>query len=76
MIRTLVVKAENEELESMDRAKHSWFGGAKRVKEKELQRRRWEAEEMILEDRAKRLRRVLGDPALGGFSSDSSTLFG
>jgi hypothetical protein len=74
MIRTLVVKAENEELESMDRAKNSWFGGAKRVKEKELQRRRWEAEEMILEDRTKRLRRALGDPGFAGFSSESSML--
>ncbi|EEH49984.1 uncharacterized protein PADG_06063 [Paracoccidioides brasiliensis Pb18] len=70
MVRTLVVKAENEELESLDKASRgsSWWAGragALRVKEKEITRRRWEAEEMIVKDRENALRYILGNP---GFS--------
>ncbi|EEH34881.1 hypothetical protein PAAG_05928 [Paracoccidioides lutzii Pb01] len=70
MVRVLLVKAENEELESLDKAGKgsSWWagwGGARRVKEKEMTRRRWEAEEMIVKDRVNELRYILGNP---GFS--------
>ncbi|OAX80951.1 hypothetical protein ACJ72_04708 [Emergomyces africanus] len=72
MVRQLVVKAENEELESMDRAdKGSWWlwsgRGANRVKEKEMTRRRWEAEELIVKDRENELRYILGNPGFADY---------
>ncbi|PGH10571.1 hypothetical protein AJ79_05393 [Helicocarpus griseus UAMH5409] len=66
MVRKLVVKAENEELESLEKVGEGWFGsGKRRVREREMERRRWEAEEMLVKDRANRLRYILGNP---GFS--------
>ncbi|OJD18039.1 hypothetical protein AJ78_01931 [Emergomyces pasteurianus Ep9510] len=72
MVRELVIKAENEELESMDRAdKGSWWlwsgRGANRVKEKEMTRRRWEAEELIVKDRENELRYILGNPGFADY---------
>lgn len=62
MVRRLVVRAEQEELESMEKVDEGWFGmGARRAREKRMARRRWEAEEMILADRRKRLERIVGD---------------
>ncbi|EQL36594.1 hypothetical protein BDFG_01967 [Blastomyces dermatitidis ATCC 26199] len=72
MVRRLVVKAENEELESMDRAgKGSWLWwsglGRNKVKEKEMERRRWEAEELIVKEREKTLRYILGNPGFADY---------
>ncbi|KAK2790837.1 hypothetical protein FQN53_008661 [Emmonsiellopsis sp. PD_33] len=68
MVRKLVVKAEMEELESMEKVREGWFGsGKKRVREKEMERRRWEAEELILKDRENQLRYILGNPGFEEF---------
>ncbi|KAL1959580.1 hypothetical protein VTO42DRAFT_1615 [Malbranchea cinnamomea] len=78
MVRKLVVKAENEELEAMDRAKDEpwWrFGwGQRTVKEKMMNRRRWEAEEMILKERSRLVARLIGDPGLTGLTSGPAVL--
>lgn len=71
MMRKLVVKSENEELDAMEKAKGSWFGGSRSIRRKELQRKRWEAEEAILKDRAKRLRYIVGDTAYSEMGSAS-----
>ncbi|KAF3482347.1 uncharacterized protein GIQ15_05106 [Arthroderma uncinatum] len=77
MIRTLVVKAENEELDTMDHVADYWFGrGPRKVAEKQTLRRRWEAEEMILSDRAKRIQNLLGDDEISSLTSGGSLLFG
>ncbi|KAK2821081.1 hypothetical protein FQN49_007732 [Arthroderma sp. PD_2] len=77
MIRTLVVKAENEELKTMDQVNDYWFGrGPWKVTEKQTQRRRWEAEEMILDDRATRIQRLIGDDELSALTSGSTMFFG
>ncbi|KKZ60588.1 hypothetical protein EMCG_04765 [[Emmonsia] crescens] len=72
MVRQLVVKAENEELESLDRAEKGsrwlWSGRDRnKVKEKEMARRRWEAEELIVKDRASELRYILGNPGFADY---------
>ncbi|EEH03557.1 conserved hypothetical protein [Histoplasma capsulatum G186AR] len=72
MVRQLVVKAENEELDSMDQVgKLSWLswwaGGMKRVKQKEMERKRWEAEELIVQDRERALRYILGNPGFADY---------
>ncbi|WEW57545.1 hypothetical protein PRK78_003012 [Emydomyces testavorans] len=75
MVRQLVVKAEQEELNCMNTAKDSWLSSrAKQVKEKEMQRRRWEAEELILQDRSKRVQRFIGDPLLAGLTPNTTMM--
>ncbi|EFW18522.1 conserved hypothetical protein [Coccidioides posadasii str. Silveira] len=75
MVRKLVVKAEQEELDYMNTAKDSWFGSrAKKLKEKEMQRKRWEAEEIILQDRSKRVQRFIGDPLLAGLAPNTTMM--
>ncbi|PGH15245.1 hypothetical protein AJ80_05598 [Polytolypa hystricis UAMH7299] len=71
MVHKLVVKAENEELETLDRAKGVWFGAKKMLQEKEQQRKRWEAEELILVDRTKELRPILGEMGMTGLGKSS-----
>ncbi|EEQ35290.1 hypothetical protein McanCB56680_004716 [Microsporum canis] len=77
MVRSLVVKAEKEELKAMDEVNNYWFGrGPKKVAEKQTQRRRWEAEEMILGDRAKRIQRLIGDDGFSALTSGDRVFFG
>lgn len=78
MLSRLVAVAEREELEAMRSKKSSWFslGAEKRVRQKSLERRRWEAEKAILDDRAMRLKPVVeGESALDGLVAQSSSLF-
>lgn len=86
MIRTLVTKAENEELALIQNPPPSsstslWTRTSqteKQLREKATQRRRWEAEEMILEERTRRVRSILGvvegKEALG-FMPEKSVFF-
>jgi len=55
MVHQLVVRAEIDELEARQRAETSWFGWKKAVQKMEQERRRWQAEEIIVEERARRL---------------------
>ncbi|KAK2743429.1 hypothetical protein FQN57_004894 [Myotisia sp. PD_48] len=76
MVRKLVVRAENEELQSMDRMDEAWFGrGRKKVQEKRMQRRRWEAEELILNERAKRVRNLIGDSDVPTLTAAGDSIF-
>lgn len=75
MVSTSVSKAEREELESMEKAESSWFSfrGNKRVHAKSSERKRWEAEKLIVSDRAKRLWPLIeGESGLDGFAPGSS----
>lgn len=72
MVRKLIKKAENEEFDSMEKTSTAWFGGGKQVEAKSLERKRWEAEEMILEDHIKRLRPFIDGGRLDGLASESS----
>ncbi|OXV06174.1 hypothetical protein Egran_06058 [Elaphomyces granulatus] len=71
MVRQLVIMSEKEELESIESVKTSWYGGEKRAQAKSLERKRWQAEEMIVEDRASRLHFV-DDGLLGAFAPGAS----
>lgn len=55
MVSSLVTRAQQEEKESREKAKSSWFGGERRAQAKSLECRRWEAEDEILGDRIRRL---------------------
>ena len=72
MVRQLVILSEKEELESIESIKTSWYGGEKRAQVKSLQRKRWQAEEMIVEDRASRLHLFMDDGLLGAFAPGAS----
>lgn len=89
MIRTLVREAENEELDAIESPPSSSKGvqfwssighREKLLQEKATQRRRWEAEEMILEERTRRMRPYLGvmwggDGGILGFMPERSVFF-
>ncbi|KAB8236843.1 hypothetical protein ETB97_000589 [Aspergillus alliaceus] len=73
MVSRLVAQAEREELESIQKAEHSWFGGQKQIDAKSLERKRWEAESLILDDRIRRLRPIIdGESGLEGIAPNSS----
>ena len=78
MVRKLVVRAENEELAAMDAASGErwwWFGRGKRtVREKMMARKRWEAEEMILMERARGVSRLIGDQGMAAVAAGSAVL--
>ncbi|EEP75651.1 predicted protein [Uncinocarpus reesii 1704] len=75
MVKKLVVQAEQEELDCISTAKDGWFSSrSKQVKEKQMQRRRWEAEEMIIEDRSKRIQKFIGDPLLAGLAPNTTMM--
>ena len=65
MVGNLVTRAEREEAVSMEKAQTAWFGGEKDVKAKALERKRWKAEMMILEDRVRKLGTVIEGDGLG-----------
>ncbi|KAL1996247.1 hypothetical protein VTN49DRAFT_299 [Thermomyces lanuginosus] len=53
MLQQLIKDAKREEQEASQRAQKSWFGGGRKaVEEKAKIRKRWEAEEMIVQARA------------------------
>ncbi|KAH2654749.1 hypothetical protein KXV92_003772 [Aspergillus fumigatus] len=73
MVSQLVAQAEREERESIEKAKHSWFGGEKQMEAKALERKRWEAERLILDDRIKKLWPIIdGESGLEGIAPNSS----
>ncbi|KAH2691283.1 hypothetical protein KXV51_007959 [Aspergillus fumigatus] len=73
MVSQLVAQAEREERESIEKAKHSWFGGEKQMEAKALERKRWEAERLILDDRIKKLWPIIdGGSGLEGIAPNSS----
>lgn len=73
MVSSLVTRARREEQESRDRAKGAWFGGERRAEAKHIDRRRWEAEDAILEDRIRRLFPLLeGESGLDLLAPNSS----
>ncbi|KAJ5192919.1 hypothetical protein N7449_009061 [Penicillium cf. viridicatum] len=73
MVSSLVTRARKEEQESRDQAKGAWFGGERRAEAKSLDRRRWEAEDAILEDRIRRLFPLLeGESGLDLLAPNSS----
>lgn len=73
MVGNLVARAELEEIQAADKAQSSWFGGEKSVKAKALERKRWEAEKLILEDRARKLRSIIeGETGFEGIIPGSS----
>lgn len=56
MVQSQVAKSAKEEQESIEKAKTAWFSGERQVQEKTQERKRWEAEKMIVEDRTRRSR--------------------
>jgi hypothetical protein len=73
MVSRLVAQAEREERESFEKAKHAWFGGEKQLEAKALERKRWEAERLILDDRIKKLWPIIdGESGLEGIAPNSS----
>ncbi|KAF9888389.1 hypothetical protein FE257_008667 [Aspergillus nanangensis] len=73
MVSALVAKAEKAELESIENADKAWYGGQKDVQKKALERKRWEAERLILDDRIKKLWPIIdGESGLEGIAPNSS----
>ncbi|CAG8159868.1 unnamed protein product [Penicillium olsonii] len=73
MVSSLVSRAQKEEEESKEQAKGAWYGGERRAQAKALERRRWEAENTILEDRIRRLFPLLeGESGLDTLAPNSS----
>ncbi|KAJ1715659.1 hypothetical protein F9C07_11803 [Aspergillus flavus] len=73
MVSRLVAKAEKEEQESIQNAGRSWFGGQKQIEAKSVERKRWEAENLILDDRIRRLWPMIdGESGLEGIAPNSS----
>ncbi|KAB8077122.1 hypothetical protein BDV29DRAFT_168782 [Aspergillus leporis] len=73
MVSQLVKNAEKEELESIQKAKNSWYGGQKQVEATSLKRKRWEAESLILDDRIRKLWPIIdGESGLEGIAPNSS----
>ncbi|OJJ43441.1 hypothetical protein ASPZODRAFT_123733 [Penicilliopsis zonata CBS 506.65] len=73
MVQKLVARAEKDEEEGVLKAKTAWWGGAKQLQAKTLERKRWQAEEMILDDRIRSLWPVVvGESALDGLAPGSS----
>lgn len=75
MISILLRKAETEESKATENAKSSWlpFSANRQVRAKSLERKRWEAEKLIVDDRARRIWPVIeGESELGIFAPGSS----
>lgn len=73
MVDNLVARAEREELAAAENAKHAWFNGEKTVRDKGLERKRWEAEGLILDERMRRLGPVVEvESGLAGIAPESS----
>lgn len=75
MISILLRKAETEESKAAENAKSSWlpFSANRQVRAKSLEKKRWEAEKLIVDDRARRIWPVIeGESELGIFAPGSS----
>ncbi|KAE8378559.1 hypothetical protein BDV26DRAFT_187624 [Aspergillus bertholletiae] len=74
MVSRLVTKAKKEEQESIQKSGGSWFGGGqKQIEAKSVERKRWEAENLILDDRIRRLwPKIDGETGLDGIAPNSS----
>ncbi|KAI2883998.1 hypothetical protein CBS63078_7218 [Aspergillus niger] len=73
MVSQLIKQAEKDEQETIEKAKKAWYGGQKQIEAKTLERKRWEAERLILDDRTRRLRDFVDDDtALKGIAPNSS----
>lgn len=73
MVAQLLAQAKKDETESLQAAEKSWFGGQKRAQAKALERKRWDAEKLILDDRFNRIWPALdGDSGLGSMAPNSS----
>ncbi|KAJ9328303.1 hypothetical protein DTO027B5_1798 [Paecilomyces variotii] len=59
MVQSLVAKSTREEEESIEKAKTAWFGGERNARKKTQERKRWEAEKMIVDDRTRQSRWLL-----------------
>ncbi|GAD92230.1 conserved hypothetical protein [Paecilomyces variotii No. 5] len=59
MVQSLVAKATREEQDSIEKAKTAWFGGERTARNKSQERKRWEAEKMIVDDRIRQSRWLL-----------------
>ena len=75
MVSRLVVQAEKEELEAIEKAKTTWYGGKKQVQTKSLERKRWEAERIILDDRARKLTPIVDDDSVFQGLAPNSSMF-
>ncbi|KAL2831207.1 hypothetical protein BDW59DRAFT_140669 [Aspergillus cavernicola] len=71
MVSQLVDKAQKDEEESLNKVKngYSWFGPSKkRIEAQTMERKRWESEQFILDDRIRRIRPMIEmDSSLDGF---------
>jgi hypothetical protein len=72
MVRNLIIKAEKEELAAIQKAEKAWFGGDRSVHAKLQERKRWQAEEMIVQDRANQLLPLIDGGSLQGLAPGSS----
>jgi hypothetical protein len=66
MVRKLVVDARQAEEEAIRQSEKAWFGGERNVQNKSQARRRWEAEDIIVQDRANRVLRIADEYSLIG----------
>ncbi|PLB41798.1 uncharacterized protein BDW47DRAFT_98587 [Aspergillus candidus] len=73
MVAGLVARAKKDELDSVTNAQKAWFGGQKKADARTLERKRWEAESMMLDDRVHDLAPVIeGESGLTGIAPNSS----
>lgn len=76
MVGNLVKRAERDEIAAMEKSKNAWFNGEKSVRAKVMERKRWEAEVMLLENRVRKLAPVIEEESgLAGIVPESSSLF-
>lgn len=61
MVHNLVTSARAAEEEAIAQSAMAWFGGASNAAKKTSERKRWEAEEMIIDDRSERMLRLTND---------------
>ncbi|QGA21233.1 hypothetical protein EYB26_008943 [Talaromyces marneffei] len=77
MVDNLVNEATRAEQAAIANIDKSWFGGSalKKAEEKALERKRWQAEKMIIDDRANLLLRLTNEYTLYKPSGWGTTLF-
>ncbi|KAH8703800.1 hypothetical protein BGW36DRAFT_369999 [Talaromyces proteolyticus] len=75
MVNHLVDRATTAEREAIANSGKAWFGGSRNAEQKTSERKRWESEGMILEDRADRMLRLTSDYTMYKPSSSGTSLF-
>ncbi|PYH98761.1 hypothetical protein BO71DRAFT_394924 [Aspergillus ellipticus CBS 707.79] len=75
MVSRLVAQAEKDELKAIEKAKTAWYGGQKQVQATSQEKKRWIAEKMILEDRARRLEPFTDDGSILAGMAPNASLF-